>query len=286
MYYMGGSLEETSLMQYLDKEVKGAEEATIQGMNMKIGVALSQDGVAFGRVEGDDPSGAIMAPYDESDPNMKYMKAMRDEDGSRLELEEELYCAWPEVTFNSIPADERDEGKASQNFYMFYSTMVKATKEKAIGVAVSEDRFRWLKRGIALRPDADTLDDAGCARCTVVRKAKFVEETEVWESTDGWYMLYEGVSSEDGKHRVMAAESDDLRSWSKLGVALNVGEEGSWDLEGVGAPHLLRLDDGTTRMYYTGQGADGSTAIGVAKCDGDVSLEWTREQATVSFSEA
>lgn len=45
------------------------------------------------------------------------------------------------------------------------------------------------------------------------------------------------------------------------------------------------MDDGTERMYYTGQGADGSTAIGVAK----LSLEngkwsWTREQASFSLS--
>lgn len=36
-------------------------------------------------------------------------------------------------------------------------------------------------------------------------------------------------------------------------------------------------------MYYTGQGPDGSTAIGVAK-DADGSGVWMREQATISFS--
>lgn len=233
--------------------------------------------------KGDDPSGAIMAPYDEKDPNMKFMKALRDDDGSRLNLEEELYCAWPEVTVNDIPEDDRSEGMAQKNFYMFYSTMLKATKEKAIGVAVSEDGFRWFKRGVALRPDADMMDDGGCARCTVVRKAHY-NDNGVWESTDGWYMLYEGVSSNDGKHRVMAAESNDLREWTKLGVVLDVGDEGSWDHDGVGAPHLLRLDDGSTRMYYTGQCVDGNTAIGVAKCKEDFT-EWVREQATLSFSE-
>lgn len=52
MYYMGGSFEETKLTQYLEQELDGFEDATIQGMNMKIGVALSQDGKTFGRVEG------------------------------------------------------------------------------------------------------------------------------------------------------------------------------------------------------------------------------------------
>lgn len=282
MYYMGGSFEETPMVQYLDEEVKGLGDAKIQGMNMKIGVALSQDGIAFGRVEGDDPSGAIMAPYDESDPNMKYLKASRDDDGSRLNLEEELYCAWPEVVVNNIPEADREAGMANKNFYMFYSTMVKSTKEKAIGVAVSEDGFRWLKRGIAVRPDASEFDDAGCARCSVVRKAVYTEDGS-WADADGWLMLYEGVCGKDGKHRVMAAESPDLRIWTKHGIVLDVGDDGSWDFGGVGAPHLLRLDDGTTRMYYTGQSVGGKTAIGVAKSN-DGALNYIREQATVIFS--
>ena len=281
MYYMGGSHEETSIGKYIEKDIPGMEDKTIAGMNMKIGVALSQDGISFGRVEGDDPTGAIMAPYDQSDPNMKYMESMRDEDGSRLDLPEELYCAWPEVAVNDMDADERSE-KKMKSFYMYYSTMLKETKEKAIGVAVSDDGFRWFKRGVCLAPEEGTLDAGGCARCNIVRKAKYNDEDGTWTNENSWIMLYEGVSREDGKHRVMAAESDDLRNWSKLGIALDVGGEGEWDSEGVGAPHVLRLDDGSSRMYYTGQGKDGSTAIGVAKSFDD--LEYNKEQAQFTFA--
>ena len=43
------------------------------------------------------------------------------------------------------------------------------------------------------------------------------------------------------------------------------------------------MDDGSQRMYYTGQGPGGSTAIGVAKCEfGE--KEWVREQASIVFS--
>ena len=281
MYYMGGSHEETAIGQYLDKEIPGIEDKTITGMNMKIGVALSQDGVSFGRVEGDDPSGAIIAPYNENDPNMKYMKQMRDDDGSRLDLQEELYCGWPEVAVNDMSTEEREQRKM-WSFYMYYSTMLKSTKEKAIAVAVSDDGFRWLKRGICVAPEEGSLDAGGCARCNVVRKAIYNEDDGTWKNDNGWIMLYEGVSNEDGKHRIMVAESNDLRNWSKLGVALDVGEENAWDSDGVGAPHVLRLDDGTSRMYYTGQGKDGSTAIGVAKSFNN--KEWSREQAQFSFA--
>lgn len=261
--------------------IDGIEDKTIAGMNMKIGVALSQDGISFGRVEGDDPSGAVMAPFDASDGNMDYMKQLRDDDGSRLDLPEELYCAWPEVTVNLMDEKERQQKKMS-SFYMYYSTMLKATKEKVIMVAVSDDGFKWNKRGVSVAPEEGTLDAGGCARCNVIPKALYNEEKRSWKNDDGWIMLYEGVSAEDGKHRVMVAESDDLRNWTKLGVALNVGKDGEWDSEGVGAPHVLRLDDGSSRMYYTGQGKDGSTAIGVAKSIGDI--EWNREQAQFTFA--
>jgi uncharacterized protein YegJ (DUF2314 family) len=46
----------------------------------------------------------------------------------------------------------------------------------------------------------------------------------------------------------------------------------------------FRMDDGSQRMYYTGQGSDGSTAIGVAKQDMRSSDKWVREQATIVFA--
>lgn len=284
MYYMGGSHEETPIVDYLEEVSDGfPDDATVKGMKLKIGVAVSQDGVTWGRVEGDDPTGAVMVPYDSTDPNMRFVASMRDEDDSLLTIEEELYCGWPEVVVNDLSEGER-EGKP--NFLMFYSTMTKEDKLKCIACAVSPDGFRWYKRGICLRPDPTGLDAGGCARCNVVRRAEYNEETRTWKDAKGWMMFYEGVSKEDGKHRILAAESDDGRVWKKTGLALDVGDEehGAWDCKGVGSPHILRLDDGTMRMYYTGQGADGSTAIGVAKCTENGSTgEWMREQAEFTF---
>merc|ERR1712029_1331918 len=130
---------------------------------------------------------------------------------------------------------------------------------------------------------SDPLDGAGCARCNVVRKA-MLNDDGLWEEEGkGWIMFYEGVSSEDGKHRILAAESDDLEEWKKLGLVMDVGEaDDAWDAQGVGCPHVIRLDDGSFRMYYTGESKKGETAIGVAK---SVDLSnWAREQAEVSFA--
>ena len=46
------------------------------------------------------------------------------------------------------------------------------------------------------------------------------------------------------------------------------------------------MDDGSMRMYYVGQGSDGSTAVGVAKYGADASNGWVREQASIVFAEA
>jgi predicted GH43/DUF377 family glycosyl hydrolase len=275
MYYMGGGYDESHASHYVESASPGMEALKMKGMAMKIGVALSQDGITFGRIEGDDPSGAIMAPYSASDPNMEWMNNMKDENENIVTLEEELYCAWPDVGLTGCTETDLDVGIKKKKFYMYYSTMLKDCKSKAIALAVSDDGFRWFKRGICLRPDvnADSLDNGGCARCNIVRKA----------DTEGWLMFYEGVSKKDGKHRILVAESNDGFDWYKIGIAMDVGDDNSWDCGGVGSPHLIRLDDGSYRMYYTGSGPKGNTAIGVAKGTLSAVGRWVREQAQFSF---
>lgn len=282
MYFFGGSEEETAISDYIDTN----SDAKIKGMKMRIGVAISQDGKTWGRVEGEDPTGACIAPYDKRDPNQKDVAFMRDDDDSLVEIEEELYCAWPEVAvkIGSQEQEQPRKGKTSPSFFMYYSMMRKSDKAKCIALAVSTDGFTWMKRGVCLEPDKVGLDSAGCARCNVLPKATY--QDGVWKTEGGWIMLYEGVSATDGKHRIMIAESHDGRSWEKHGLAFDVGESvEAWDFGGVGSPHVIRLDDGSMRMYYTGQSADGSTAIGVARLQNatDMTL-WTREQAEFAFN--
>jgi len=261
MYYMGGSLEETKASDYLPDDIDMGDK-TVKGMTMKIGVAMSQDGTTFGRIEGEDPTGAIMVPYEKS-----MGKVMAGND--IINIQEELYCAWPDV----VPViGGRDD------FLMYYSTMLKHSKEKVISYGVSTNGVTFAKRGISIKPDAGTPDSRGCARCTVVENQEYNENGR-WVKSSGYSMYYEGVG-DDNKHRIMMAESKDGESWTKTGIVLDVGGEGSWDFGGVGSPSIIRLDDGTSRIYYTGQGADGSTAIGVAK---QTENGWQREQVHLTF---
>lgn len=234
MYYMGGNFEETPIGDYVNKQMPS--DATIKGMKMKIGVCVSQDGTTWGRVEGDDPSGACLSPYDANDPNMKEFANLRDDAGNLVQLEEELYVGWPEV----VPVIKEEGSAEDSGFLMYYSTMTKTGKVKAIGYAVSKDGFRWSPRGICLRPDAGTLDAAGVARCTVIRNALYNDDDGSWKDAPGFTMFYEGVSEEDNKHRIMQAASVDGKTWIKMGLAFDVGKEGAWDSEGVGSPNVLR----------------------------------------------
>jgi hypothetical protein len=233
MYYMGGSFEETPLGDYMDVELpESARHAKIAGMKMKIGVAVSQDGISWGRVEGDDPSGACMVPYDKNDPT-----SFENEKVLPKDMPEELYCAWPEVVV------DMDARKKSESFVMYYSTMTKVEKKKCIAYAISEDGFRFYKRGMCIEPDADGLDAGGCARCTVVRDATYDVDSATWkQDATGWTMYYEGVSLDDKKHRILKATSKDLATWTKTGrVALDVGQgDDAWDANGVGSPNIVR----------------------------------------------
>ncbi|KAL3763152.1 hypothetical protein ACHAW5_004655 [Stephanodiscus triporus] len=325
MYYMGGNYEVSDLATYLPRRRRREDDdddsddlgklvpndAKLRGMKLRIGAAISQDGITWGRVEGDDPSGACMVPYDLGDVNNDDVVIARDPKTGRLhEVEEELYCGWPEVIVNPVGPNEdarRGSGASADteriNFYMYYSTMLKESGEKALACAVSNNGFAWSKAGTVRFVDDDddddgptALDGGGRARCNVVRRAT-LDDDGTWVEGRSWMMFYEGVSIEDGRHRILAAESDDLREWRRLGLALDVGRKAggeddidgdddddndddddvdAWDSRGVGSPHVIRLDDGYFRMYYTGEGSDGRTAIGVAR---SVDMKvWERER--------
>jgi len=241
MYYMGGNKEETTLSKYLPNV-----EGTIMGMKMSIGVAISQDGVHWARVEGDDPSGAIITPNDD----------------------EELYCAWPDVVHYK------------EKYLMYYSAMIQGTNQKCIKFATSSDGFRWMKSEGSINPSL-VEDEFGCARCHV-----FMNESKNSNDLE-FFMFYDGISSKDKKHRILLATSKNgLQNWKKRGVVLDISDDkDAWDYAGVSSPHVIRLDDGTLRMYYIGQRSDGSSAVGVAKWDNDGGdYEFEREQAQFSFA--
>ena len=250
MYYMGGNYEEISILEYLNEnDIQQLSPATLdsklRGMNMKIGVALSQDGISWGRVEGDDPTGACMVPYSKTDPNQSSSGS-----NSNSMIPEELYCAWPEVIVNESPKTPNEA------FIMYYSTMIKETKQKVIAYAISDDGFRWYKRGPCIVPTTTTtvtsnsndshenVDGNGCLRCCVNQDATYNTDTMQWVTNvpNTWTMYYEGTSTMDQKHRICMAKSNNGIDWKKESnnIVLDIGVPNTWDCNGVGSPHCIR----------------------------------------------
>ena len=61
MYYMGGDKSEAAVSKYIPNSKLGDNK--IMGMNMCIGIAISQDGIHWGRLEGEHPNGSGKLDY-------------------------------------------------------------------------------------------------------------------------------------------------------------------------------------------------------------------------------
>jgi len=99
--------------------------------------------------------------------------------------------------------------------------------------------------------ESNSFDDGGVARCNVVRNASYNTVDKTWSDEPGYIMYYEGVSTQDNKHRILSAHSSDGRIWNKTnkdGPVLDIGttydnsddDTDTWDCDGVGSPHILR----------------------------------------------
>jgi len=185
MYYMGGNKEEIPISKYLPSP----SDQKIMGMNMCIGIAISQDGIHWGRIEGDYPNGSVLEPDNK-----------------------ELYVAWPDVI------------KLENIYVMHYSTLTES-KQKCIHYATSEDGFRWEKRGTCITPDQE-YDDNGVARSHVMyddEKKLFVMFYDGVSSKDNKHRICAAVS-EDGvgnwrKVGVVLDLPEDVDSWDGYGLS-------------------------------------------------------------------
>jgi len=119
---------------------------------------------------------------------------------------------------------------------------------------------------------------------------------KTWSDEPGYIMYYEGVSTQDNKHRILSAHSSDGRIWNKTnkdGPVLDIGttcdNSEMYDLllcrvfllliysptHSHPSHHRIariyndmihRIDDGSQRMYYVGQ-QQKNTAVGVTKVE-------------------
>ncbi len=237
MYYFGGNAEE-------QPQPGGAPPTT--GGTMSIGLCLSNDGVHWGRVEGEHPSGALLEP-----------------------LDGQTFVGWPQVEQMSESPEE---------WVLWYHARDEKDGQVAIGAAASANCIEWEHRGYCLTPGAaGAFDEASVyARCVVRDPA-----SPARGSGKGWLMYYEG-SDADGRAAIGLARSDDGLVWERTSsspVLEPPAEPSAWDGGGVMTPWVVPLDDGSARMYYVGRALSGARGIGMAASDGADWTRWTRCEA-------
>ncbi|GAA0163212.1 hypothetical protein LIER_19129 [Lithospermum erythrorhizon] len=245
LYYTGFSSEQIEFLDNsLDFSLENPERVNNNGGdyenggNGKVfkslpGLAMSQDGRHWARIEGEHHSGALL------------------DVGSNGEWDS-LFIASPQVVFHGN-ADLR----------MYYHSFDVEKGHFAVGIARSRDGMKWLKLGKILGGGSiGSFDEYGAVNARVVRKQR-----------DGKYMMvYEGVDANGRKRVGIAVSPDGLKNWKRPqdGPVLEESRDG-WDSEGIGSPCLVQIngDEEEWRLYYRGIGKEGRTGIGMAISKGD-----------------
>ncbi|KAL2903986.1 hypothetical protein RDABS01_002696 [Bienertia sinuspersici] len=201
------------------------------------GLAISQDGRNWARIEGDHHSGALF------------------DVGSEGEWDS-LFIASPHVVFHS-----------NGDLRMYYHSFDAREWRFSIGIARSRDGIKWVKLGKIMTimgqgssSDEGCFDEMGAVNACVVRDNK----------VGNYLMAYEGIAR-DGKRGIGIAVSEDgLKDWRRVSdkevIVASSDDLDGWDCTGVGYPCLVQMDgdEDQWRLYYTGFGAEGRTGIGMA----------------------
>ncbi|KAL2559467.1 Arabinanase/levansucrase/invertase [Forsythia ovata] len=247
LYYTGFSSEnvefsdkslEISLKNPERAHIVGDNSNEIEGKSMILkslpGLAMSQDGRHWARIEGEHHSGALF------------------DVGSDGEWDS-LFIASPQVVYHG-----------SGDLRMYYHSFDAENGHFAVGIARSRDGMRWVKLGKILGGGANgAFDECGIVNPKVTRNKK-----------NGTYlMVYECVASDGERSIGFAVSSDGLKQWKRVQdfPALKKSEENGWDCEGVGSPCLVQMDGELDewRLYYRGIGQGGRTGIGLAISQGN-----------------
>lgn len=239
LYYTGYSSEEANSSVELTGIPVSNPERSLREEKQKIlrplpGLACSQDGRHWARIEGDHHSGALL------------------DVGSGNEWDS-LFIASPQVVVHS-----------SDDLRMYYHSFDREKGQYAVGLARSRDGIRWIKCGkISLGGGpSGTFDELGIKSVCVVRNGR-----------DGTYLMaYEAVAANGRTSIGMATSEDGLRTWRMLqeGPALAASGTDGWDNWGVGSPCLVLMEgqEERWRLYYVGIGPGGRTGIGMATSEG------------------
>lgn len=167
-------------------------EKTGQVFKSLPGLAISQDGRHWARIEGEHHTGALF------------------DVGSEREWDS-MFIAAPRVIFHG-----------SGDLRMYYHSFDVENGHFATGIARSRDGIKWVKLGKIMGGGlSGCFDEFGVMNACVVRSNK-----------DGKYvMAYEGVAADGGRSIGLAVSPDGLKDWRRFQdeAILKPSADDGWD---------------------------------------------------------
>lgn len=236
MFYSGGDYEPIELPQSLldiGNIGEGDTSGAVEGLRTRPGVALSQDGVHWARIEAGHHSGAL---FDTGEANEF----------------DALGIASPQV----LPFSRED-------LRMYYHTFDANKGKFVIGLARSRDGMRWKKLGPVFEGGHDHEFDArGASSPQVVYDP----------SSKQFWMFYEGIDQRGRRSIGLAISKDGISGWEKRDQPILSPSEEGWDNGSVGSPCAVSMAQGRWRLYYSGSSRSGLAVpwegIGLALSEG------------------
>ena len=178
------------------------------------------------------PGGYLMV-YGGFDGQISRLHMATSGDGVRWDSHDTIMQRGPE---DAAGANHPTLLITGERWWLFYTAYADPNDEKqpVLAAAVSQSGASWDRVGPILKPEVG--EAAVSHPCTI-------------ETSRTFYMFY--ASDAGGLFRAALASSSDGLSWDRRGVVLEPGAAGPDGL-GVHTPCVLKLRDGSLRMWYAG----------------------------------
>ena len=254
MFYSGGSFEKHALPEGItsssssssrsssSSSSSGSSSAEVEGARTRAGLALSQDGRHWARIEADHHTGALLDAGEEGRWDSSFIAA-------------------PQV----VAAGPRD-------MRMYYHSFDERTRKWTVGVSLSEDGLKWSRGepvfcggGGSGEENDENVENSTPSSPSSFDAAGAASRHVVFDSeTKQYVMVYEAVARDDERSIGVAVSKDGLRGWRRVSdkpvleassssSSNSSSPSSSWDDGGVGAPCLVPMAGGKWRLYYSGR---------------------------------
>jgi beta-xylosidase len=214
----------------------------------RCGLARSDDGLAWERVQGPLTRGAVFEPHPDAHRFDSSHVGVSD-----VAYRDDVYWMW---YFGG------DHTRTKFGEFEVKGMLLRP------GCAVSRDGLHWLRLEGPYRGAVLDLGPPGQFDMAMVGWP------QVMRCHDGmWRLWYHSLDPTRMAFVIGMAESADGLVWSRRGEALGPGEAGAFDEQGAATRHVIR-HDGRYWMFYEGVGKNGYRSLGLAVSDDAV--RWAR----------